>query len=193
MTTGEGSPLAEEVPSRHSFQIVFLRHGQTEWNAAGLTMGQVDIPLNRTGIAQVLALRAGLARLPITSVWQSPLLRCRQTTRLAFGRPASVPVRTLPGLAERNWGPWQGQSTAGRPGFYSGPSGAEPYEAFEARVAAAVAVVVESSEAETFQAVVAHSGVFRALLRKSGDDTDVAGIANAWPVLLPASLDRPRH
>ena len=30
----------------------FLRHGETDWNAQGISQGNVDIPLNATGLAQ---------------------------------------------------------------------------------------------------------------------------------------------
>ncbi|MBU6500106.1 MAG: histidine phosphatase family protein, partial [Rhodospirillales bacterium] len=30
----------------------FLRHGETDWNAQNLSQGNVDIPLNETGLAQ---------------------------------------------------------------------------------------------------------------------------------------------
>jgi len=30
----------------------FLRHGETDWNAQGISQGNVDIPLNAVGIAQ---------------------------------------------------------------------------------------------------------------------------------------------
>mgnify|MGYP003704279353 CR=1 FL=1 len=35
----------------------FLRHGETDWNAQGLSQGNVDIPLNATGRAQAVAAR----------------------------------------------------------------------------------------------------------------------------------------
>ena len=30
----------------------YLRHGETDWNARGLSQGNVDIPLNPVGLAQ---------------------------------------------------------------------------------------------------------------------------------------------
>src|SRR5690242_19897803 len=30
----------------------FLRHGETDWNAQGLSQGNVDIPLNKVGLEQ---------------------------------------------------------------------------------------------------------------------------------------------
>ena len=31
----------------------FLRHGETDWNAQGLSQGNIDIPLNATGLEEV--------------------------------------------------------------------------------------------------------------------------------------------
>ena len=49
--------------SLHPVAFWFLRHGETDWNAQNLSQGNVDIPLNETGLAQArsaaLLLRAG--------------------------------------------------------------------------------------------------------------------------------------
>ncbi|WP_309081417.1 histidine phosphatase family protein [Zhihengliuella sp.] len=43
-------------------RLVMVRHGETDWNAAGRLQGQVDIPLNETGKAQAREAGEALAR-----------------------------------------------------------------------------------------------------------------------------------
>lgn len=140
-------------------QLVFLRHGQTDWNAVHRTMGQMDIRLNRVGMMQALAARTSLRDLGVTSVWMSPLRRCQQSVRLALGIPCPIPVRIVPTLAERHWGPWQGQLSHNRPDFLESPPGAESHTSFVERIATALSQI----EDDALPLIVAHSGVFRAI------------------------------
>ena len=55
--------------------LVMWRHGQTDYNKQHRIQGQIDIPLNETGIAQAKDAAVGLARLPFTRVVSSPLGR----------------------------------------------------------------------------------------------------------------------
>lgn len=159
-------------------EFIFLRHGQTAWNAAGRVMGRADIPLDRTGIRQALAARSILAALPVSSVWQSPLRRCRQTARLALGtaRPRS---HSLPGLAERDWGPHEGESAAARPEGEEAGAGVETLADFRARVGHALAQIAD----EGLPLIVAHSGTFRVICALLDIDAPQPA-GNAQPLLV---------
>jgi broad specificity phosphatase PhoE len=87
-------------------RLLVIRHGATDWNAAGLMQGRADRPLSAAGRADV---RAG--RLP--PGWDgavclsSPLQRAMETARL-FGLAPTPDDR----LIEMDWGEWEGQSLA---------------------------------------------------------------------------------
>lgn len=63
--------------------IYYIRHGQTDWNAARKVQGQTDIPLNATGHEQAAnvarALKAIEADISGFKIYASPLQRVRQT------------------------------------------------------------------------------------------------------------------
>ncbi len=69
----------------------FLRHGETDWNAQGLSQGSIDIPLNATGIAQAAAAAQTLRDRGIASIVSSPLSRARDTARGCRGRRSACP------------------------------------------------------------------------------------------------------
>ena len=61
------------MPTLTQTRFWFLRHGETDWNAKGLSQGNVDIPLNATGIAQAQAAAPMLVNRGIASIVASPL------------------------------------------------------------------------------------------------------------------------
>jgi broad specificity phosphatase PhoE len=100
--------------------IYFVRHGQTEWNAAGRFQGTQDIPLN--GIGKSQAIRSGelladiLARdshnpskMPFVS---SPLGRARNTMELLRGALGVPPhdYELDDRLREIGYGHWEGST-----------------------------------------------------------------------------------
>src|ERR1700754_1955827 len=86
----------------------FLRHGETDWNAQGLSQGNVDIPLNGTGIAQAHAAGKWLCNRGIASIVASPLSRARRTAEIV-AESLGLPVIIDSDLREVSFGVQEGQ------------------------------------------------------------------------------------
>ncbi len=98
--------------------IYFLRHGQTDYNAARRIQGILDIPINALGRSQaqrnggVLAeLISDPSRFDFVS---SPLLRARQTMEIVREAMGLAPdaYRTDARLEEIRFGDWAGMTMA---------------------------------------------------------------------------------
>ena len=158
--------------------LVFIRHGETDWNREGRLQGQRDIPLNDTGRAQArrngTAIKADMPEAASFDFIASPLSRSRETmeiVRAAMGLPPEH-YATDDRLKELTFGRWEGftgddlravsaELIAAREkdkwGFL--PPGGESYRILSERVAGWLAGIVRP----TF--VVAHGGVGRVLRR----------------------------
>jgi len=91
-------------------EIYLVRHGETEWNAAGRYQGKLDSPLTEFGISQAEAIGKKLAELDIQAdaLIVSPLGRTRQTAAI-ISRFAALPaMRFDENLAEVSIGSWDG-------------------------------------------------------------------------------------
>lgn len=86
-------------------QVLFIRHGPTQWNTDGLIQGQSDVPLSDAGRAEVRGWRVPAALSAFDWV-SSPLRRARETARL-LGAPACA---VEPRLMEAHWGAWEGRN-----------------------------------------------------------------------------------
>jgi probable phosphoglycerate mutase len=84
-------------------RIAFLRHGPTDWNAAGRFQGHTNIPLSDAGLAKMAGLRLP-SHISPARIFVSPLMRARQTAQ-ALGLPEGTPDARL---MEQNWGQWEG-------------------------------------------------------------------------------------
>ena len=178
--------LTRRRPQPFRSRLYFIRHGETDWNAAGRLQGQRDIPLNGRGRDQAAAagrtLRGLLAdgHLHHLGYVASPLLRARETMALARSAMGLTPeaFQTDDRLKEIAFGLWEGHTwkdirkrepetakarDADRWGYV--PPGGESY----AMVAKRVKPWLRSLEGDTL--VVSHGGVGRVFL------TLLAGLA----------------
>jgi probable phosphoglycerate mutase len=182
-----------------SYRILFVRHGETDYNAEGRLQGQRDIPLNRRGCAQasrighalLKALPDAIAALEAAAAFvASPLIRTRQTMELARASLGLPPERYAlePALKELTFGEWEGLTwpqVAKRD-----PAGARAREADKwnfappdgesyAMLAARLQPWLESRQTDCF--VVSHGGVARALMTLiAGVSPSAAENAEIW-------------
>ena len=87
--------------------IYIFRHGQTDLNLQHRPGGQLDIPLNETGLQQASELADKMARLSIEAIYSSPLTRAMQTAQKVADKTGAIIIQA-PGLMERNLGKLQG-------------------------------------------------------------------------------------
>ncbi|EJZ87966.1 histidine phosphatase family protein [Winkia sp. ACRQY] len=93
-------------------QIVFLRHGQTDFNLQRRYQGRVDIALNQTGIEQAERAGEALARqFAFERIISSPLSRAKRTAQAVASR-LGLEVQTDPRLIERSYGQVEGRTFA---------------------------------------------------------------------------------
>lgn len=146
----------------------FLRHGETDYNAAGLSQGALDTDLNATGRAQAAAAGPRLVGREIVQIIASPLRRARETAEIV-NEYLGLDLAFEPGLREVLFGgmegkllqPWFPEWLEGR---YT-PPGAESFAEVTARVEAAMVRVLALPGPLL---VVAHGGVFRTLRAAMG-------------------------
>ncbi len=90
-------------------EIILARHGETDWNAAGIFRGREDVDLNDIGMRQAELLGEYLSGDKIDSVYSSPLKRAVKTARAVAGHQA-LEVNIVQNLIDFDYGEWQGLS-----------------------------------------------------------------------------------
>ncbi|MCU1545113.1 MAG: histidine phosphatase family protein [Homoserinimonas sp.] len=88
--------------------IAFIRHGQTDWNAAGRMQGTSDIPLNDTGRNQAREAVAVLQDDRWDVIVSSPLSRARETATIIADGLGIELGRSYETLVERHYGDGEG-------------------------------------------------------------------------------------
>jgi probable phosphoglycerate mutase len=90
-------------------ELILIRHGETEWNADGRLMNQLDSPLSSNGLRQADLLAARLARMPFDALYSSDLGRA-VTTADCIARKCGKVATALPHLQERHTGVFAGHT-----------------------------------------------------------------------------------
>ena len=156
--------------------LIFVRHGETDWNAEGRLQGQRDIPLNSKGRTQARRNGAAIANkfadVGTFDFVASPLGRARETMELVRAAVGLDPLayRLDEKLMEISYGQWEGftgeELSIGSPGIVAEreankwefePPGGESYMRLSERVGGWLVTLGRPTLA------VAHGGVGRVL------------------------------
>ena len=97
-------------------RLTLVRHGETEHNRGGMTLGRADVPLNDRGRLQARATASAFARAP-DAIYSSPLQRALSTAG-AIAAGAGVGVTVEPDLIEMDVGEMEHLTSAELRGRY---------------------------------------------------------------------------
>mgnify|MGYP000843701196 FL=1 len=157
-------------------RLILLRHGQTEMSAARQYSGRSNPPLTQLGTQQAAGAARRLAvRGGIDAIVASPLTRTMETAR-ACGDALGLPVASVDGLIELDFGEWDGltfaQAHEANPEAHSAwlsdtsivPPGGESLDAAYQRISAVKDELCKDYAGKTVL-VVSHVTPIKALLR----------------------------
>ena len=179
-----------DVNPEEATRLVLVRHGRTASNAAGRIQGRADVPLDPTGLDEAHAVARALRRFDAAALYTSPLSRARETAAI-IGRELGLTAQSREDLTEYDFGLMSERDLegiadldprlyaeldawleAGRDAPMLRPEipGAEPLDAFAARIAA-FWVHVEAAHRGGTAIAVTHGGVLRGMfsLAAGGD------------------------
>ena len=157
-------------------ELLFIRHGETDWNRQQRFQGQIDVPLNATGHAQAARLAQRLGADRFDAFYTSDLGRARETAAPLATAWGQQPV-AVPGLREQSFGVWEGldvptikdrygamwQDWLHHHGNFALPGG-ESLRQFHARVLIAVRDLAAQAPGQRL-VIVTHGGVLDMLWR----------------------------
>jgi probable phosphoglycerate mutase len=156
-----------------------IRHGETDWNRRQCFQGQIDVPLNDTGLEQARRMAERLSREPIDALVVSDLMRARQTAA-PLAQALGLTAKLEPALREQAFGILEGMSFdeirqrhpdefalwVKQDPDYALPGGAESRRDFHRRVITALREAGRSQAGRRI-AVVTHGGVLDMVWRSA--------------------------
>ena len=166
------------MPIHHIMtEIIFTRHGQTEWNVARKMQGQLDSPLTEMGLSQARILGAYLRDKEIVAIYSSSLLRAERTATIIQREVGLASITLVSELKEINLADLEGKSFSrasdeepsrmeafsSKPSdFIPGPGG-ETFEDVQKRSLGFVNSLIERHKGEKIL-VVCHAVVLRLMM-----------------------------
>jgi broad specificity phosphatase PhoE len=168
-------------------KFYFLRHGETEHNKCRIIQTQRGVTLNDTGRSQARAAAQILKNYDFPEIHASDLERAWETAQIVNAE-CRKPIHKAPGLYERNWGDWAGQTNVGLD-WGGNPNNGETLEEFTLRTLEGFNDVLRNGEI----LVVAHGGNYAVLMAAIG--LSVAGpplIKNATPMRIVRDSGSPK-
>ena len=147
-----------------SLQLWLIRHGETEWSLSGAHTSRTDIPLTARGEERAAKIRDYLAHRAFSLVLTSPLLRARETCRIAgYAGVAQLDDN----LREWDYGIYEGRTTADiqkeQPGWSIWDAPPPEGETVEHVAARTQQVIDRAAKAGGQVALFAHAHVLRIL------------------------------
>ncbi len=161
-------------------ELLFIRHGETDWNRRQCFQGQLDVPLNATGHAQAQRLAARLAGTPPDRFVCSDLQRTRETAAPLAAAWGRAPL-AMAGFREQAFGIFEGldfsaiqarhadlwQRWLEHRADYALPGGGESMRQFSQRVMAALRELLATASGGERVTIVTHGGVLDVLWREA--------------------------
>ncbi|MCZ8252390.1 MAG: histidine phosphatase family protein [Hylemonella sp.] len=160
-------------------ELILIRHGETDWNRELRFQGQLDVPLNATGLEQARRVAERLAAQPMDALVSSDLQRALQTAQALAQRAGHAEPALEAGLREQHFGMVEGlrvpEIQQQHPEAWAqwvrfdehyAFDGGECVRDFHARVLAAVQGLAQRHAGQTV-AVVTHGGVLDMVYRSA--------------------------
>ena len=169
-------------------KIIFIRHGETDYNLNKRYCGLSNPPLNQKGRQQLEETAVKLADVPIVRIYTSNLTRAIESAQIIAG--SLIPIEQLSGLNEINFGAFEGlnfqQINEQYPDIYKAwidnpltthPPQGESLEEMAARAQKAFDFILTQDTKGTI-AIVTHQGLLKVILCKIQD----FGLDKFWEI-----------
>ena len=170
-------------------RIIFVRHGETDWNVTHRYQGQTDIPLNDKGKHQAELVAKRLASEEIAAVYASDLTRAIYTAK-AIAQEHQLDVISMAEFREISFGEWEGSSFSsldiGARGqidkIFTDPAnievpGGENFQQVQKRAVSGIEKLIDKHPDETV-VVVSHGAAIRTILCHALG----MSLANVWSI-----------